>query len=236
MFAKALFGAVAVLAGSAVVAYGAGKEDVEAAVKKLAAADSYSWRSTTEAASGFGNGTTEGKTQKDGLTVTKGTFGDNEIVTVRKGDKFAMKRGDQDWVSSAEMAQRGGGRGRGMFGGGGQTPAAMAEQWLQTIPDFKESGGAYVAELSGDAVRNMMPFGRGRGGQGGQGPEITNGKATVKVWIKDGMISKTELTMAGSINFNGNDVDLGRTTTTEIKDVNKTKVEVPAEAKAKLQE
>jgi hypothetical protein len=35
--------------------------------------------------------------------------------------------------------------------------------------------------------------------------------------------------------FNGEDRDVNRTTTTEIKDVGTTKVEVPADAKPKLQ-
>jgi hypothetical protein len=34
--------------------------------------------------------------------------------------------------------------------------------------------------------------------------------------------------------FNGNDVEIDRTTTTEIKDVGSTKVEIPDEAKKKL--
>jgi hypothetical protein len=37
------------------------------------------------------------------------------------------------------------------------------------------------------------------------------------------------------VSFNGNDRDVDRTTTVEIKDVNSTKIEVPDEAKKKLQ-
>jgi hypothetical protein len=36
------------------------------------------------------------------------------------------------------------------------------------------------------------------------------------------------------VSFNGNDRDVDRTTTVEIKDVNSTKIEVPDEAKKKL--
>ena len=40
--------------------------------------------------------------------------------------------------------------------------------------------------------------------------------------------------MQGTISFNGNDVDIDRTTTVEIKDVGSTKVDVPEEANKKL--
>jgi hypothetical protein len=36
------------------------------------------------------------------------------------------------------------------------------------------------------------------------------------------------------MDFNGNTIDIDRTTTVEIKDVDNTKVEVPEEAKSKL--
>ena len=39
----------------------------------------------------------------------------------------------------------------------------------------------------------------------------------------------------GSVSFNGQDRDVNRTTTVEIKDVGATKIEVPAEAKAKME-
>ena len=40
--------------------------------------------------------------------------------------------------------------------------------------------------------------------------------------------------MQGKVSFNGNDRDVDRTTTVEIKDVGTTKVEVPEGAKKKL--
>src|SRR5438552_15624553 len=78
MFRKALLGAVALLAGSAVVASAGPKEDLQAAVKKLADTGSYTWKTTTETANqgGFTPGPVEGKTQKDGLTMITTSFND----------------------------------------------------------------------------------------------------------------------------------------------------------------
>jgi hypothetical protein len=236
MFRKFLLGAAAFVAGTAVVAYAGPKEDVQDAVKKLAAAPNYSWHNTSEG--GQFNTSSEGK--KDGeVTWTKTTFGDNEFESIRMGDKVVNKRGGEDWA--APDPNGGGGR-RGGFGrGGGQAPAAQAEQALTNIPEFTKQGDVYTANLTGDAIRGLMQFGRGGGRRGGgdaganQGPQITNGKATYKVTIKEGIPVKFESHISGSMNFNGNDIDLDRTTVTEIKDVGKTKINIPADAKAKLQ-
>jgi hypothetical protein len=73
----------------------------------------------------------------------------------------------------------------------------------------------------------------GRGG--GTGPEISGAKGSVKFWVKDGVLSKYQLNLKGSISFNGNDRDIDRTTTVEIKDIGSTKIELPDEAKKKLE-
>jgi hypothetical protein len=56
----------------------------------------------------------------------------------------------------------------------------------------------------------------------------------VKFWLKDGVLSKYEFKVTGKVDFNGNEVDVDRATTTEIKDVGTTKVNVPEAAKKKL--
>ena len=72
----------------------------------------------------------------------------------------------------------------------------------------------------------------GRGG--GNGPEISGAKGSVKFWVKDGMLFKYEIKVQGKVSFNGNDRDIDRTTTIEIKDIGSTKVEVPDDAKKKM--
>jgi hypothetical protein len=77
-----------------------------------------------------------------------------------------------------------------------------------------------------------MTFGRRPGG--GQAPAISNAKGSVKFWIKDGVLTKYQFKLQGTMNRNGEDMDIGRTTTVEIKDVGATKVTVPEEAKNKM--
>jgi hypothetical protein len=56
----------------------------------------------------------------------------------------------------------------------------------------------------------------------------------VKFWVKGGMLTKYELHVTGSMNFNDNDIPIDRTTTVDVKDVGTTKVTIPDEAKKKV--
>ena len=67
-----------------------------------------------------------------------------------------------------------------------------------------------------------------------EAPAVNDAKASVKFWLKDGALSKYELTTSAKITFNGEDRDVSRATTVEIKDVGTAKVDVAEDAKAKL--
>ena len=57
----------------------------------------------------------------------------------------------------------------------------------------------------------------------------------MKFWIEDGTLVKYQYHIQGTVSFNGNDRDVDRTMTVEIKDVNTTKIDVPDDAKKKMQ-
>ena len=59
-------------------------------------------------------------------------------------------------------------------------------------------------------------------------------KGSAKFWVKDGALSKLQYHVEGKRTINNEEQDINRTTTVEFKDVGSTKVEVPAEAKAKM--
>lgn len=63
---------------------------------------------------------------------------------------------------------------------------------------------------------------------------VSGAKSSVKFWIKDGVLAKYELKVKGKVSFNGNDREVDRTTTVEIKDIGTTKVAVPEDAKKKM--
>jgi hypothetical protein len=179
----------------------------------------------------FKPGPTDGKTEKGGFTYIKSTFGDNNVEVVTKGDKTAFNR-DGEWQVAGE-GQGGGGGGR----GGGflrntRVPAVQAAEIAAGAKELKKDGDVIAGDLTEDAAKTLLRF--RRGGGGGEPPPISNAKGSVKFWVKDGALTKYELKLSGKMEINGDDVDMDRTTTVEIKDVGTTKVEVPEAAKQKL--
>ena len=225
---RTMFAAAASLMIAASIAYADEKEDVVNAAKKLSDT-SYSWKSTTEG--GFG-GTQEGKAQKDGLTWVSLAIRDNTVEIVKQGEKGAVKTQD-GWQSIAEASEaEGAGRFLGTMAQNFRTPAAQAQDMAEKMKEIKKSDEAYEATLTEEQAKTLMTF-RRRGGDN-QGPQISGAKGTAKFWVKDGALSKLQYHVEGKRTINNEEQDVNRTTTIEFKDVGSTKVEVPAEAKAKM--
>ncbi len=219
------------LAAAALMAADA-KDEVTSAAKKLASADSYSWKSTSESAGGSGGGgrgrigPTQGKASKDGTVYLSMERGDNTFEVVVKGEKGAFK-GQEGWQSFAEAGE---GEGRGRFVNmyrNYKAPAAEAQDLAAKAKDLKQEGDAYSGQLDAETVKGLITRGRGNA-------EATGSKGSVKFWVKDGMLSKYEYQVQGTVTANNNEREVNRTTTVEIKDVGKTKIELPDEAKKKI--
>jgi hypothetical protein len=229
-----VFGLATLTAASLLAAESDPSEAVKSAATKLGQQASYSWKATTE----FGNftGSSEGKTQKDGLVGLTMTFGDNTTQAFVKDGKGAVKSADEDWQSLAELAKAAGSE------PGPRTfllrrlqnfkaPAAEAADLASKTKELKKDGEAYAGDLTEAGAKELLAMG---GRRGGNAPEPKNAKGSVKFWLKDGLLAKFELKLQGTVNFNGEDRDIDRTTTVEIKDVGTTKVDVPDAAKEKL--
>ena len=227
---------------------GADADAVKAAAKSLGEASGYAWTSTTSMGenSRWQPGPTEGKVNKDGWVLMTSTRGDQKMETVWKGGVSAIK-GEDGWRTPEEMAarrsegggdgqQRGGGRGG--FGGrlsrNFKTPAEQATDLVTKAKSLSKDGDAITGELSEEAVKELMSFG-GRRRDGSEAPAPQNAKGSVKFWMKDGGLAKMEYTVSGTVSFNGNSMDLKRTTTTEIKDAGTATVEIPEEARKKIE-
>jgi hypothetical protein len=207
-------------------------DDIIAASKKLGATDNYSWTTTPEGGQRFG-GPTQGKTEKDGFTSLSLTMRDTTAEVVLKGDKGALKT-DGDWTSLSDASKDDGGgfnptRFLAMRMQTFKTPADEAPKLATNAVSLKLEDGAYSGDLTEAYAKELMTFGRS-----GQGPTVTNAKGSVKFWITDGSLIKYQVKVSGHIDFNGNERDVDRTTTTEIKDIGKTKVDVSDDAKKKI--
>jgi len=237
------FGVFALVAGSLLGADSDPKVEVKAAIKKLADSGGYSWKTTPSAPRGGGGGgggrfrpgLTEGQAAKDGVTHLSMTRGENTIEAYLKEKKGALKTED-GWKSLEEASQSDGQPNPTTFLArmlsNFKAPAAEAEDLLTKTKDLKKDEGAYSGDLTEEGVKQLLARGPRR--PGADAPNVEDPKGSVKFWVKDGVLSKYEYKVQGKMNFNGNDINIDRTTIVEVKDVGSTKFDVPEEAKKKL--
>jgi len=214
-----------------IVADSKANDEVVAAAKKLADKANYSWRSTVVVPedSPFHPGPTDGKTEKDGMTSVKLSFGDNTTEFVLKGDKAAVNSQGEGWKSLSEIDSSDF-PGRFLTGmiKNFKAPAGQAAEIAGYVKELKKEGDVYSGPLTEEGAKNLLRFRRG------SDATVSNAKGSAKFWVKDGVLTKFEFKVTGAVSFNGNDMDVDRTTTVEIKDVGTTKIDVPEDAKKKL--
>ena len=223
------------LAGSLLAADSTPKQDITKAAKQLAAKANYSWTTTVVVPEGsrFRPGPTEGKAEKDGFALIKMSIGDTPIQAAFKGEKSAIYDADNGWTALGDLdaAETRGRIARAILLGF-KAPAAQAADLAAGAKELKRDGDVCSGELTEEAVKPLLTFGR-RGGA--DAPTVADAKGSVKFWTKDGELAKYEYKSSGKVTFNGNERDMERTTTVEIKEAGSTKVDVPEEAKKKLE-
>jgi hypothetical protein len=218
---------LALLAGPLVAADSTSKDDVIAAAKKLGDQPNYSWKQTVVVpeSSQFKPGPTEGKLEKGGVTYFTLSFGDDTTKIFMQGDKSAISNPDGGWSTAKELdSEEGPGRFTAMIVRIFKAPAAQAEELAGTVADLKQDGDAFSGDMTDAGAKSQFRFGN-----------VTNPKGSVKFWVKDGQLAKYEYKLTGKADFNGNEFDVDRDTTVEITDVGTTKIDVPADAKKKLE-
>jgi hypothetical protein len=236
-----LFSLLILATGPLLAADSSPKDDVKSAATALGGQANYSWHTSVESPNGGGrfNGPTDGKTEKGGYTMLSMTRGDNTIEAVLKGTNGTIKTPDNGWQSLAEATQDNGGGGFNptMFLARSlenyKTPDLQAAELADAAKELTSDTNGISGDLTEDGAKALLSF-RPRGGNGG-GPAVSNAKGSVTFWIKDGQLVKYQFHVSGTMSFNGNDRDIDRTTTVEIKDVGTTKIQVPDDAKKKLQ-
>jgi hypothetical protein len=243
MMYRTLVATFAVLAVTSLSAFGEAKDDLAAAVAKAADGPNYSWSTTVEG--GFGAGTTTGKTEKDGYTDVNLAGRNSTTEMVMKGKKAAIKT-DSGWKTTEEITSAPLEAGTrpppermaAMQAQNFQTPLAQASDVVKKVEAAKAETDGFSAALPEAAAKQMLMFRRRPGPAPADAPtppEPQNAKATLRVWTKDGAVTKLQYHVTGTVSFGGQDRDIDRTTTTELKDVGSTKVDVSDEVKKKLE-
>ena len=235
---KALvFATFGVFCASVLFAADDAKAEVKAAAKKVGDKNNYSWTANTKMEGGggggggqrFGGGPTDGQLA-DGIVYLKTTFGDRTIYRAAKGEKVLFK-GEDEWEVADEGAQGAGAiaaRQMKAF----KAPAVEAAELADKAKSLKNADGVISGDLSEEGAKSFLIFGGRRPNADAPGPK--DAKGSVKFWVKDGELTKYEYNVQGKITFREEERAIDRTTTLELKDVGKTKLTLPDEAKKKF--
>ncbi len=228
---------ITLLASSLIAADSSPKDTVTSAATALGGEANYSWHSTVEAAGGGGgrfNGPTDGKTEKGGFTWLSMVRGDTTTLAVLKGTNGAINTPDNGWQSFAEVAANStGGFNPARMLQNYKTPDLQAAALANSAADLKAGTSGISGDLTEAGAKAILTMGRPTTGD--NAVTVANPKGSVTFWVTDGKLVKYQFHVSGTVSFGGNDRDVDRTTTVEIKDVGATKIEVPDDAKKKLQ-
>jgi hypothetical protein len=114
------------------------------------------------------------------------------------------------------------------------TAADEAGKLLKGVKELKSGGdNLFTGDLTPEAAKDLMTY-KPRRGQAPPPPK--DAKGSVKFWVKDGALTKFESHMQAKVTFGDQeDQPFDVTRTVEIQNVGTTKVEVPADAKKKLE-
>ncbi len=208
-------------------------EEIAAAAKKLK--ENYSWttRVTVPEGNRFRPGPTDGRIAGDVIHV-EWSFGDTDFEAVRKGDRGAANSPQGGWQSVSDLERaEGPGQFLARFVRNLQDPASQLLEILPEIKDLSRDGDHYSGTLSPEAVNHLLLF--RRRGQPQDGPAIKDPRGTAKLEVRDGVLVRIEYKLEGSMEFNNTTWDQDRTTTTEIRDVGTTRVDIPEGAKRLLE-
>jgi hypothetical protein len=202
------------------------------ALAKLKSATNYSWTATIKIPnSPFNPGPVQGQSQKGGYAMVTQQFNDNTVQAVFKGDKAAVKSED-GWQSLDDAEGMAAMMGGWLTSTG--TAADEAGKLLKNVQDLKAGDSG---ELDGDftpaGATELLTFHP----RGGDPTQPKDAKGSVKFWLKDGALIKFESHLQGKMAFGADQdpQDFEVTRTVEIKDVGTTKLEVPEEARKKLE-
>lgn len=229
-------GLIGITAGALLAADSNPKDKVTSAAKQLGDKANYSWTTVNKEADGSPGRlpTIEGKTEKNGLVYLGFTVSDVPVQVFMNGQKGAALA-QEGWQTFDDIAQTSGTADAIVrFLRAYKTPAAQCADLTGKVKELKEAEGTLAGDLKEEAVQEMLLMGR-RPREGQEPPKIADAKGSVKFWIKDGVMAKYEINVQGKVTAGDREMDINRTMTTEIKDVGSTKMEVPAEAKAKME-
>lgn len=214
-------------------------DHVKNAVTKLKQQPNYSWTTKLDLPGmPFTPAPQHGKVDKDGIAIVTQEFSGNTVQAAFKAGKVAVFV-DDEWQlvsnpNSGDFGDRAAMTARWLARAG--TAADEASDLLGKAQALKAGeDGVLSGDLTEKGVTDLLSFGPRRGAGSAASP-VKNAKGSIKFWLKDGALVKFESHLHGAVPFGPDqeerDVDVTRTV--EIREVGKTKVEIPEAARKKL--
>lgn len=204
---------------------------VQQAITRLAEQPNYSWIASTRISErgAASQGPLIGQAERNGYTYFKLSLGENTMEAAFHGRNSAIKT-DEGWQSSIELdgdrewiARR-----LSAF----EPPTIEVAGLLARVAWLRhEKSGAYYADLKTDDARQLVS-------QRSRTADATGvrAKGWVRFYVAGGSLTRYEYHLEGKIpGPNRTSIGINRTTTVEIKEVGTTQVNVPEEARNKLQ-
>lgn len=210
-------------------------KDLASAAEKLAKAKNYTWSSS----SAYGERevrTTTGQIGSGGHTLINFPGRDDTTTTVLIRNGKAAVKTDEGWQVADPQAEGDENRRQrflARIASRYEAPTKRVGELVKGISDLKVEDGTYSGTLSEAAAKELMTFrrrGRDQNGEERQPPAIAGAAGSVKLMIKDGVVSKYELKLSGKMTFNDQERDISRTSTVEFTKIGETSFDISEEA------
>lgn len=232
----------AALAGSAAADPAGSADDLKSAVRKLSEAASYTWSVESSAAGDtaekYAAGPLDGKTEKGGFTWIR-TRETPPIEIGLKAQKMVVRL-DEGWALEQDLAS-----GARLRPHANLTlvrslkthprPAAQAALLLKHSKDLKEGvPGYFTATLEEAGVKELLR----QSIRMGRNPEVTPKDGTVAFTTRDGVVVRYEYSLHGDVSYPAPAASTWTAelrSTVDIKEIGTTSVELPEEARKKLE-
>jgi hypothetical protein len=215
--------------------------DLQAAVRKLSEAANYSWTVTVssagETSERYAAGSHDGKTEKGGLTWIR-TRETPPVEVVQKGQKMAVRL-DDGWALEQDLGTS---RARGHANlslirslKGHPRPAAQAASLLKHAKELNEGPpGYFTSSLGEESVKELLR----QSLRTTHHPEIASQGGSLAFWIKDGVLTRYELALRGTVTYPAPaastwSADLR--TTVDVSAVGSTPLDVSEDARKKVE-
>jgi hypothetical protein len=197
--------------------------------------NSYSWKETTSdvVAAKKSSMIINGEADPGGTTSILVDLGSRQIQGYRYENKVYVSCSQRNWRSESLLrSHETPGEFMARLVRGVLPPATELGLILKNSDKMKKDGELLSGDLTPGLASSLLDH-------GGKHPNKikrrdARGMGTVKIWTKEGTVTKYEIKLHGKVDLDGRETEVDRTRTIEITDVGKAPVPLPASVRKKF--